>query len=172
MDTQVVLFKQVAKPQNGGFVRQPGDACVQSGELAVQRHVVQGFFHGRVRQTEPLLHEVNAQHGRHRKGRASCLARRPMRLNQSNQFGPRHHQIHLIQKLALARALGHKFKSGGGKAYLFHQHSTSGRPIGLTYAENPQVAELFSAAVNSSMRTLNMDGMEKVQMGLTDLKMV
>ena len=35
-----------------------------------------------------------------------------------------------------------------------------------------RVAELFSSAVNSGMRTLKMDGMEKVLMGLTDLKMV
>ena len=31
---------------------------------------------------------------------------------------------------------------------------------------------LFASAVNSGMRTLKMDGMEKVLMGLTDLKMV
>lgn len=35
-----------------------------------------------------------------------------------------------------------------------------------------RVAELFAAAVNSGMHTLKMDGMEKVLMGLTDLKMV
>ena len=38
--------------------------------------------------------------------------------------------------------------------------------------ERARVAELFAAAVNSGMRTLKMDGMEKVLMGLTDLKMV
>ena len=38
--------------------------------------------------------------------------------------------------------------------------------------ERARVAELFSSAVNSGMRTLKMDGMEKVLMGLTDLKMV
>ncbi|MDI1272052.1 ATPase, T2SS/T4P/T4SS family [Polaromonas sp.] len=38
--------------------------------------------------------------------------------------------------------------------------------------ERARVAELFSAAVNSGMRTLKMDGMEKVLMGLTDLKQV
>jgi type II secretory ATPase GspE/PulE/Tfp pilus assembly ATPase PilB-like protein len=35
-----------------------------------------------------------------------------------------------------------------------------------------RVAELFASAVNSGMRTLKMDGMEKVLMGLTDLKRV
>ena len=38
--------------------------------------------------------------------------------------------------------------------------------------ERARVAELFSSAVSSGMRTLKMDGMEKVLMGLTDLKMV
>ncbi|MES2280326.1 MAG: ATPase, T2SS/T4P/T4SS family [Pseudomonadota bacterium] len=38
--------------------------------------------------------------------------------------------------------------------------------------ERARVAELFAAAVNSGMRTLKMDGMEKVLMGMTDLKMV
>ena len=38
--------------------------------------------------------------------------------------------------------------------------------------ERARVAELFASAVSSGMRTLKMDGMEKVLMGLTDLKMV
>ena len=38
--------------------------------------------------------------------------------------------------------------------------------------ERARVAELFASAVNSGMRTLKMDGMEKVLMGLTDFKMV
>ena len=38
--------------------------------------------------------------------------------------------------------------------------------------ERARVAALFAAAVEGGMRTLKMDGMEKVLMGLTDLKMV
>ena len=38
--------------------------------------------------------------------------------------------------------------------------------------ERARVAELFASAVSSGMRTLKMDGMEKVLMGLTDLKTV
>jgi type II secretory ATPase GspE/PulE/Tfp pilus assembly ATPase PilB-like protein len=38
--------------------------------------------------------------------------------------------------------------------------------------ERSRVAELFAAAVEGGMRTLKMDGLEKVMMGLTDLKMV
>ena len=38
--------------------------------------------------------------------------------------------------------------------------------------ERARVAGLFASAVNCGMRTIKMDGMEKVLMGLTDLKMV
>ncbi|HEX2543249.1 MAG TPA: ATPase, T2SS/T4P/T4SS family [Ramlibacter sp.] len=38
--------------------------------------------------------------------------------------------------------------------------------------ERARVAEIFVAAVASGMRTLKMDGMEKIMMGLTDLKQV
>ena len=38
--------------------------------------------------------------------------------------------------------------------------------------ERARVAELFASAVNSGMSTLKMDGMEKILMGMTDLKMV
>ena len=38
--------------------------------------------------------------------------------------------------------------------------------------ERARVAELFSSAVSSGMCTLKMDGMEKILMGMTDLKMV
>ena len=38
--------------------------------------------------------------------------------------------------------------------------------------ERARVAEIFSISVESGMRTLKMDGMEKIMLGLTDLKQV
>jgi type II secretory ATPase GspE/PulE/Tfp pilus assembly ATPase PilB-like protein len=38
--------------------------------------------------------------------------------------------------------------------------------------ERARVAELFAASLETGMRTLKMDGMEKIMLGLTDLKMV
>ena len=38
--------------------------------------------------------------------------------------------------------------------------------------ERARVSEIFTAAVEAGMRTLKMDGMEKVMLGLTDLKQV
>jgi hypothetical protein len=57
--------------------------------------------------------------------------------DQSQQLSPRNHQVHLIQKLTLARALGHKFESGGGKADLVHGYLTF-EPVNLmTFANHP-----------------------------------
>lgn len=38
--------------------------------------------------------------------------------------------------------------------------------------ERARVAQLFTACLESCMRSLKMDGMEKVLMGLTDMKQV
>ena len=38
--------------------------------------------------------------------------------------------------------------------------------------ERARVAKIFAASVEGGMRTLKMDGMEKIMMGLTDIKMV
>ena len=38
--------------------------------------------------------------------------------------------------------------------------------------ERARVSQIFAAAVEGGMRTLKMDGMEKVMLGLTNLKMV
>jgi hypothetical protein len=57
--------------------------------------------------------------------------------NQANQFSPRHHQVHLIEKLALARPLPDQFESGVGEASLFHLYLTFERSDWMTYAENP-----------------------------------
>ena len=43
---------------------------------------------------------------------------------------------------------------------------------GVEEEANGRVAEIFVSAVASGMRTLKMDGMEKILMGQTDLKQV
>jgi hypothetical protein len=57
---QMVLLQQVPEAKNGALVEQIVLSCVQTHELAEQRHVVQRFLHRRVREVEPLLQEVNA----------------------------------------------------------------------------------------------------------------
>ena len=67
----------MAKAQDGGLIRQAHGAGVQPCKLAVQRGVVQRFFHGRIAQTEPLLQKVNAQHGLNSKRWTPALDARP-----------------------------------------------------------------------------------------------
>jgi len=60
-----------------------------------------------------------------------------MRGNQGQQVRSRNHQIHLIEEFTLARALGHKFESGGGKADLIHLNLTHEMLNWVTFADHP-----------------------------------
>ena len=138
LQAELVLFQQMSEAQDGAFVRQSCDADVEPGKLAVQRDVVQRFFHGRVGVTKELLQQMNAQHHLGGKRRPTCLARRRMWRNQRQQLRPRDHQVHLVKKLTLARALGDQLESGVGKAHLFHGSTVSDQAIsGLTFADLP-----------------------------------
>ncbi|MDP2368722.1 ATPase, T2SS/T4P/T4SS family [Rhodoferax sp.] len=53
-----------------------------------------------------------------------------------------------------------------------HELLIADDPIKKLIQERARVAEVFAAAVEGGMRTLKMDGMEKIMMGLTDIKMV
>jgi len=63
-------------------------------------------------------------------------------------------------------------KSGYKGRIGLHELLVADDPIKKLIQERARVAEIFVQAVGSGMRTLKMDGMEKVMMGLTDLKMV
>ena len=133
---QLVLFEKVAKPQDRALIGKSAAAEIESCELLKQRHVVERFFHGRVRQIEPLLQEVNTQHRFHRKRRPASLGCRRVRCNQCHQLGPRHDQFHLVEELALARPLARALEAGTGKAHLFHVPTVSRQPVTtLTFAE-------------------------------------
>ena len=135
---QSVLFEQMAKAQDGALIGQACDAHIQVCKLAVKGDVVQGLFHGGVRVPEELLQQVNAQHHLGGKRRAACLARRRMWRNQHQQLRPRNHQIHLVQKLTLARAFGDQLESSLGKTHLFHGSTVSDQTANrLTFADLP-----------------------------------
>ncbi|MBC7604839.1 MAG: Flp pilus assembly complex ATPase component TadA [Ramlibacter sp.] len=53
-----------------------------------------------------------------------------------------------------------------------HELLVADDPTKRLIQERARVADLFASAVEGGMRTLKMDGMEKVMLGLTDLKMV
>ncbi len=60
-----------------------------------------------------------------------------MRGNQSQKLVPRNHQVHVIQEFTLARALGDKLESGGGKVDLLHLNLTHEALNWVTYADHP-----------------------------------
>ncbi|MFM6991352.1 MAG: secretion system protein E, partial [Rhodoferax sp.] len=64
----------------------------------------------------------------------------------------------------------------GGSGYKgrvgLHELLIADDPVKKLIQERARVAEIFVASVEGGMRTLKMDGMEKIMMGLTDLKMV
>jgi len=77
-------------------------------------------------------------------------------------------------KLKMYRAVGcDKCNKTGYKGRIgLHELMIADDAARKLIQERARVTELFSSAVNGGMRTLKMDGMEKVLMGLTDLKMV
>jgi type II secretory ATPase GspE/PulE/Tfp pilus assembly ATPase PilB-like protein len=77
-------------------------------------------------------------------------------------------------KLRFYRAVGcDKCNQTGYKGRLgLHELLIADERIKRLVQERARVAEIFAAAVESGMRTLKMDGMEKIMQGLTDLKQV
>lgn len=77
-------------------------------------------------------------------------------------------------QLKLYRAVGcDKCNKSGYKGRIgLHELMVADDELKKLIQERARVAELFGCAVEGGMRTLKMDGMEKVLMGMTDLKMV
>ena len=66
-----------------------------------------------------------------------------------------------------------KCKNTGYKGRVgLHELLVADDAIKKLIQERARVSEIFSASVEGGMRTLKMDGMEKIMMGLTDIKMV
>ena len=99
----------MAKPQDGGLVWQAA-MCVQLGKLAVQGHIEESLFHGRVGQGEPLLHEMDAQHGLQRERWSAVPAFGEVRCNEADQRGPGNDWFRLLEELALAGLLALQIK--------------------------------------------------------------
>jgi type II secretory ATPase GspE/PulE/Tfp pilus assembly ATPase PilB-like protein len=77
-------------------------------------------------------------------------------------------------KFTLCRAKGCDACSGSGyKGRVgLHELLAGTDPLKKQIQEHARVAELFATALNEGMRTLKMDGIEKVMSGITDMKQV
>jgi type II secretory ATPase GspE/PulE/Tfp pilus assembly ATPase PilB-like protein len=77
-------------------------------------------------------------------------------------------------QLKLYRAVGcDKCNGTGYKGRIgLHELLIADDSVKKLIQERARVAELFAQSVEGGMRTLKMDGMEKVMMGMTDIKMV
>jgi type II secretory ATPase GspE/PulE/Tfp pilus assembly ATPase PilB-like protein len=66
-----------------------------------------------------------------------------------------------------------KCNKGGYKGRIgLHELLVADDEIKKLIQERARVADLFVSAVATGMRTLKMDGMEKIMLGQTDIKMV
>ena len=105
---QLVAFQQVTKVQDRRLIGNRIVAKLALGKSAHRVHVVQRFFHRRIRQAEPLLQAVDAQH-RFQGNRRPSAFRSSLRiegLDHSDQPIPGHDLVHLREKaLALGRLL-------------------------------------------------------------------
>ncbi len=90
---------------------------IELGKLPVDRGVKEGLFHCQIRQGEPLLHAVNAQHGLQLKGWAAVLAFWVIGRNELYQCSPGNHPIHLGKQFLLAGLFGAQVQV---KAALLH----------------------------------------------------
>ncbi|MFN6170864.1 MAG: hypothetical protein ACK46J_12640 [Burkholderiales bacterium] len=77
-------------------------------------------------------------------------------------------------KLTLYKPVG--CDACGGSGYKgrvgLHELMVASDPVKKLIQERARVADLFVKCVEENMSTLKMDGMEKVMMGLTDMKQV
>src|ERR1700688_2405974 len=92
------LLQQMAKAQNRGLVRHHLVAQLDPDKATHRLTVVDRVFRLRVRQVEPLLQEIDAQHLLQPQRLATLAGFGVMRLDQPNQPRPRNHRIHLAQK--------------------------------------------------------------------------
>src|SRR6185312_3908964 len=143
---ELVLLEQMPKAQDRRLVRNRILGELDTGKAAHRLRVVQRVLHRRVREVDPVLHEVDTQHPfqRHRLGAVAGL--RIMRLDQPDQALPRNHRVHFGQKALPTGHLTLMAPRQRLKARLLHRfslnsaaaaHCTQYRSCSVTCAEIP-----------------------------------
>lgn len=92
----------------------------QTRKLAHRSNLIQRLFHGWIAQREPVLQQVNTQHGFQWVRLAATAGLWVMRLDQYRQTVPRHDLLHLGQETLATGLLTLTGVLEIGKAHLAH----------------------------------------------------
>ena len=122
---ELMLFQQVPEVHDRGVFRDRR-AQGQARKLAHGCDFVERFFHGRVAQGEPVLQQMDAQHGFQRIRFSTAAGLGVERLDQPQQASPGHDLIHLGEEALAACLLAFAGVFEVGKAHLAHGWLGSG----------------------------------------------
>ena len=132
--TQVVGLQQMAELVDRGLVGHGYLTQIDARETAHRPRVVQDLLHRWVRQSEPVLQKLDAQHHLQLFRRATCtLGLWVKRFYNLAQFTPWQNRVHLHQKLFPARHLAVAFKGFVGKGLYGAYGNSPGGMIDTRY---------------------------------------
>ena len=126
---QIVRLEQVTEAAHRGFVGRRLAAEIDVDKAPHRRRIVKCLLHRRVRQIEPLLQEIDAQHPLNPDRRAAVARLRIERLDQRAQRRPRHNALHLGKKCSPPRRFGVALKPHCRQRQLLHPPTQSSAPI-------------------------------------------
>src|SRR5437763_7870632 len=125
---QIVLLEQVTEAAHRRLVGHRLAAEIDVHKTPHCQRIVKRLFHRRVRQIEPLLQEIKAQHPLDPDRRAAIARRRVERLDQRAQRRPRHNPLHLGKKRCPPRRLGVALKPHCRQRQLLHPPTQCSNP--------------------------------------------
>ena len=120
--TQLILLQQVPEVEDRALVRYRLPSQIDTGKATHRAGLIQRFLRTWVRQVEPVLQEVDAQHPLQPHRWATVTRLGIIGLNQCTKLIPRNHLVHLGQKLLPARRLAVALKIPGGECLLSHRY--------------------------------------------------
>jgi len=119
---EVVGLEDVAELADGGLVGSGFAAKVDADKSAHGPGIVKGLFNRRVREVEPVLEKMDAEHALNAYGpSASPFGAGIKRRYNLREFPPRDDTVHLGKKTLPAGELAIPFKTIPGKCLLAHQ---------------------------------------------------